>query len=273
MMPLIVKKSPIVIVKRFIGAQALAALFYFLTGSLIYYARIYRNLGFGKFLSFELAEIVVLIAFEIGLIFFLFLQWYKDFIVIKNDKLVRGKGLLFPKRTTVMFQEMKAISYQQTPLGRLTKYGTVAIEHSDSKRLVVHDIPEPGDFAARLTNLKYGIGESTHYGNGQATNLQALLTQDEHENLEFKTSFRWDMTGNKVNKNLERVVMKTIAAFMNTHGGRVVLGVNDTRNIIGLAADFATLGRKDQDGFENHFSNIFATMIGAEHRHCVRLSW
>jgi len=81
------------------------------------------------------------------------------------------------------------------------------------------------------------------------------------------------MRGSKVNKNLERAAMKTVAAFLNSSGGQLVIGVDDEKKTLGLDKDYDTLGRPNADGFENHFSHIFNNMIGAEFRQLVRLAW
>ncbi len=99
--------------------------------------------------------------------------------------------------------------------------------------------------------------------------LEQLVAADEHEGLERKSTFRWDLAANKVNKTMERSAMKTIAAFLNTDGGHLVLGVGDDRTIVGMAHDYATLARKDADGLVNHFGNTFNAMLGAHLRHLV----
>lgn len=67
--------------------------------------------------------------------------------------------------------------------------------------------------------------------------------------------------------------MKTVAAFLNTDGGRLIVGVGNAGDMMGLAADYATLPRPDSDGFENHFTNVFREAIGAEFRRFVKLSF
>ena len=100
-----------------------------------------------------------------------------------------------------------------------------------------------------------------------------LLKKDEHNNLEFKSSFRWDYKENKVNKVIEKSVMKTVAAFLNSDGGHLVIGVDDKKKVVGLAKDIATLKKQDIDGFENHFNNIFHSMIGADLRQYISLTY
>lgn len=98
---------------------------------------------------------------------------------------------------------------------------------------------------------------------------EEFLVGDEHEKLERKSTFRWDLAAGKVNKNLEKAAMKTVAGFLNADGGHLIIGVGDDRSVVGIDPDCATLARKDADGLTNHFGNVFNTMIGAHVRHLV----
>lgn len=103
--------------------------------------------------------------------------------------------------------------------------------------------------------------------------LTEILKQPEHQNVEFKSSLRWDFKEGKVNKMMEKQIMKTVASFLNSDGGYLVIGVDDQKNIVGLAKDMATLRKPDLDSFENHFNNIFHSMIGADLRQFVNLTY
>lgn len=100
-----------------------------------------------------------------------------------------------------------------------------------------------------------------------------IIKSGEHEKLEFKTSLRWDARLSQVNRDLERAVMKTVAAFLNSEGGRLVIGLDNKGQATGLEADLSSLPRSDADGFENHFNNLFSSMIGPEFRHLVKLKF
>jgi len=78
-----------------------------------------------------------------------------------------------------------------------------------------------------------------------------LIKLGENDHLEFKSSFRWDFQLSVVNKELEGVIAKSIAAFSNARGGTLLIGVDDDGNILGLEKDINTLKRKDLDFFEN----------------------
>jgi hypothetical protein len=78
-----------------------------------------------------------------------------------------------------------------------------------------------------------------------------ILKKRKNPNLEFKASFRYHMKLKQPNqKVLEKVIAKTIAAFMNSEGGTLFIGVDDDGNIIGLENDYQLLKKKNSDGFE-----------------------
>ena len=91
------------------------------------------------------------------------------------------------------------------------------------------------------------------------------ISAGESETVEFKMALRWDFRQNKVNKALEKVVARTVAAFMNSVGGTLVIGVSDEGRIVGLDADYATLGsRKDRDSWEQALRNVLNNYLSKE---------
>ncbi len=94
--------------------------------------------------------------------------------------------------------------------------------------------------------------------------LPALIAHGESDSLEFKSSFRWDLRENKVNRALETVVLKTLAGFMNREGGTLLIGVADDGGIVGLEHDYKTLKKPDRDGFKQALMTAIATHLGAD---------
>jgi hypothetical protein len=105
------------------------------------------------------------------------------------------------------------------------------------------------------------------------TALRTLIATREGQHVEFKPSLRWSYRESRIDKSLGEPVMKTLAAFMNSYGGRLLIGVADTGDILGVEQDWNTLGKPGPDGYENHFSQEFHKMIGAEYREYVQLSF
>ncbi len=103
--------------------------------------------------------------------------------------------------------------------------------------------------------------------------IKEIINSGEHEKLEFKTTFRWDVKRDQISKDMEKGAMKTVAAFLNSSGGKLVIGVDDHNQVVGIGSDLASLAKKNHDGFENHFNNLFVSMIGPEFRKYVKLSF
>ena len=56
-----------------------------------------------------------------------------------------------------------------------------------------------------------------------------------------------------------------MAAFLNTDGGILFIGVDDNGRPIGLAHDFQTLGKKStRDGYENWLTTLLLDSLGKE---------
>jgi len=95
--------------------------------------------------------------------------------------------------------------------------------------------------------------------------LPSIIRQGEGPLLEFKSSLRWDMQEQRINRNLESVVLKTLAGFYNSHiGGTLLIGVSDDGEIIGLEQDFQTLKKPNQDGFEQTLMTSISSHLGAD---------
>lgn len=96
------------------------------------------------------------------------------------------------------------------------------------------------------------------------SDLETLIERGESATLEFKSSFRWDLRENKVNRALEGVILKTLAGYMNGNGGTLLIGVADDGSIVGLDQDYQTLKKQDRDGFEQALMTAIATKIGGD---------
>ncbi len=263
---LIVKKSPIVIVRNFIGVQMLAALFYFSAGFLAYYGEIWEGLPLADYIPFQIAQAVFVFGVEVILLLYFFITWYRQIVRMTEDQLVYDQGVLSRKHTVIPLSKIASVSFSQSILGKLTQYGTVIVHDAQGSVLLrLTGMPEPQQLVDRLT------GSLREEGARPSVHALDVINDTEHERLERKSTFRWDVAAGKVNKQLERAAMKTVAAFLNTNGGHLILGVADDHTVLGMESDYATLARKDGDGFENHFSNVFKAMLGAHVRHLVKV--
>lgn len=92
-----------------------------------------------------------------------------------------------------------------------------------------------------------------------------VVLSGEHRFLEFKSSLRWNVREARVDKKMEEVVLKSVAAFSNAEGGTLLIGVSDAPEILGLEDDYATLKEgNDKDHFELHLRNLVCNAFGKD---------
>jgi Putative DNA-binding domain len=78
---------------------------------------------------------------------------------------------------------------------------------------------------------------------------EEALKLGENQNIEFKESLEVDKTGQR-NPGVLHDALRTIAAFLNTTGGTLFIGISDKPEIVGLEKDFHICQKHDSDGFE-----------------------
>ncbi len=98
--------------------------------------------------------------------------------------------------------------------------------------------------------------ELKHETNRTQDKLYEMILAGESDVLEFKSTLRYDVREGQVNQKLEFVIAKTIAAFLNSEGGTLVMGIDDDGNILGLERDYESLGSGNADKFELHLRQL-----------------
>lgn len=103
--------------------------------------------------------------------------------------------------------------------------------------------------------------------------IEAIILGGESESVEFKSTLRYDLRKETVNKALEYVIAKTISAFLNSKGGNLFIGIDDDQNAIGLNYDINTLKKNDIDGFELQLIEVIKQHIGKEFSSHIKISF
>jgi serine/threonine protein kinase len=121
---------------------------------------------------------------------------------------------------------------------------------------------------------------------GRASNVGALIASGESDVLEFKSSLhhpygelpddvlRKIKTGEldktkvirDIQKALHHSVTKTLAAFLNSAGGTLLIGIEDSGGVLGIEEDYRHLprGKQNQDGWLLSLRNIVNSALGDE---------
>ena len=104
--------------------------------------------------------------------------------------------------------------------------------------------------------------------------IVSLIKRGESAELEFKSSARWDIRENKKNKEMELIIVKTVAALLNSDGGTLLIGVDDAGTAIGLTHDLQTLGdKKNLDGYELFLTDLLLNAYGKDVSAFLRITF
>lgn len=262
---LITKRSPIVLIGKFASIEA-GGLVLYLIAALLGDAKyeIYTRLFLTNFLPYMTARVIFLFAGQFALTVYAFLLWYYEEYKIRMNSIIHIRGVFKKREMRFNIDSRPNIIVKSSMLGKILHYGTIRVKNGSSVFELKH--------ISRPERIAHAIEEeslSAAFSKGPV--IEKLLKEEEDSELEFKSSLRFDYKAGNVNRELEKAAMKTIAAFLNSKGGYLVVGVDDKREPLGLTKDYKTLQRKDRDGFENHFTQTFNSVIGPEFRSLVKI--
>jgi type I restriction enzyme R subunit len=122
---------------------------------------------------------------------------------------------------------------------------------------VVERIRRDSDFAALVARQLRDEGATF------AMTIDQLIANDEDAAVEFKSTGRWDIAKSERNPAMEDAVVKTVAAFLNTDGGTLLVGVGPDRTLTGLDLDYPHVKPSNGDGFVNWLTTHLVNALGA----------
>lgn len=97
-------------------------------------------------------------------------------------------------------------------------------------------------------------------------NAEELIKRGESKTLEFKSTLRWNLKEDKQDdKVITHAVLKTIAAFLNTEGGDLLIGVADDGAIVGIERDRL----ETDDKFMRHLAQAVRNGLGDRAGTCI----
>lgn len=95
---------------------------------------------------------------------------------------------------------------------------------------------------------------------------EELIKQGESKTLEFKSTLRWSLKeGRQDDKGVTHAILKTIAAFLNTAGGDLLIGVADDGTIVGIEHDQL----ENDDKFMRHLAQVVRNGLGDRAGTCI----
>ena len=237
--------------------EIVAAVFLYAISFLQNYETLYKSWGLVKFVRYDIFLIIVFSFFQLVYVSLLFLDWYFSHFEITEKEITKKSGLLFRHRKSIALFDIVSIETYYSPLGRMMRHATIILHHSTGGTTKIKNVSSADEYV-------HIIKQMSHHSSGRLPthDVSYLIKEGEGLLTEFKETLRYDRRKNEVSKEMERMVMKTIVAFLNTKGGTLLIGINDDGDIVGLEDDYKTLPKKNRDGFENHFSMLVKTIIG-----------
>lgn len=122
------------------------------------------------------------------------------------------------------------------------------------------------------------------------SDISGLIAAGESEKVEFKSSLhhphgppspqlqkqvdQGKLQPAQIRKLLNKAVTKTIAAFLNSVGGTLLIGIDDAGAALGIEPDFAycQTGKQHSDGWLLSLRNVIDNALGPEIWNAVRVS-
>ncbi len=162
------------------------------------------------------------------------------------------------ENTTVPLPDLKT---QQEVLGksnkiRILKDKLVSIE----KELSVNPLDYNNLFNEQIHDLTQAVELESN-----AQKIRHLVREGESNTLEFKQSFSLDVKKQKRETYLEDGCLKTVVGFLNTDGGKLIVGVKDDGEFSGLETEISKLHKNSKDKFLQYLQNKIKNRIGAEY--------
>lgn len=170
-------------------------------------------------------------------------NWWGDFLPVSQDPDAAWIGIALPASETlgVLQNRWQILAFAALAVVAVAVGLALVLMRKYSRQL--RDLP------------KLAIDRASYQND-----LYDLIRNGEDMHLELKSTMRTNLHTGKPGKEIELAWLKGAAAFMNTEGGILLLGVADDGSVVGL----------DEDKFENddkcrlHFKNLLNQHLGAE---------
>lgn len=114
-------------------------------------------------------------------------------------------------------------------------------------------------FGDSIKNLLFDIYLRNH------RQAEELLKQHESKTLEFKSTLRWNLKEKRKDPAVTHAAIKTIADFLNTEGGDLLIGAGDDRSVVGIETD----DFENEDKFMLHLSQMVRNTLGDRASTCI----
>ena len=154
--------------------------------------------------------------------------------------------------------EMKK-RYGQSELDRMYQYHALPDnweqleyrEFLERRRELIAQVIKEGYSILTTSEIEVAAGSSDFI-------LSQVVISGESEAVEFKSTLRTNLHTSSKDPRMELAVLKTLAGFLNTNGGTLIIGISDDGSPVGIEAD----GFLNEDKMGLHLINIVKSRMG-----------
>jgi len=99
--------------------------------------------------------------------------------------------------------------------------------------------------------------------------IDEIISKGETDSIEFKSTLRINLHTMEKDSKIEHACLKTIAGFLNTGGGKLIIGLKDDGEVLGIDLDQF----KNEDKMNLHFVDLIKTRMGSHHMLYIKLAF
>lgn len=269
---IIIKTSPVVFLKRLIAIEFLFGLSTAVASVWIDFPDVYNDLQLTRFASITIITAIIITTIQIAIVAVAFITWYFDSYKVTKDVVLHRQGNFFGVSDVAKTRALLDVMVKQSKLGETFNYGNLQLVTVDGPRdRTLRNISNPYHYADAVKT--FITPKQLDVNRRLQKSILNMIAEGEGQYIEFKSSFSWDYRRQRINKDLNKAVMKNIVGFMNSTGGAILIGVGDEGEILGLETEMRAQGKPNRDGFENIFNMAFNKMVGAEYRHYLTVEF
>jgi len=266
-------QSPFVFLKKLIAIEIVFALLPIVLLLTVDIEKFYQSIGLARSVPFALMWTLFVTLLQILAVSAAFVVWYLPRYVLRGDGVYFRQGAGGVLKRVIAYSQISKIKAEQGPLARRLGYGSVTLFRSDKNLHVkIKNISEPNLVMTQIEDLSRKA-LTVQAELAPPMTVEELLAEGESQFVEYKSSLMWDYRQQRINKKLYTPVMKSLAAFMNSRGGHLLIGVDDEGAILGVEADLQGMRKPNLDGWENTFNLAFNSMIGVAYRRLIELEF
>jgi hypothetical protein len=165
----------------------------------------------------------------------------QHFYILRNGMLQAkiGAKLLTSIKPGQIFGEIAVLNESYRTGSVYAVENSVVIKVDGKELMYGNSVPVDISFKVLKELIKPLI--SLHYTNDFFRRTRDIIRTGETDKVEFKSTLRYNIHTDKFGREIEHAALKSVAAFLNTWGGILLIGVEDKGSVTGL----------DHDKFEN----------------------